>query len=326
MKVVVIAWPGEGEYDIFLGCRQMGIDIEMFFVNIGNIKGYLNEIWDSGGVPPDLKYTLIDVKDVGNVINRNPADLYLLKYPQRTWSRPSDESKVVCWFSEQGLTLPYAESCTAPYSNMGINNKAELVGFKVKYSNKNVMYMPYGCYLTPDSPVKAKTYDLIADARYPSGRDRESNIRLQSADVMVKPVLDYNIALYGVGWEYIPNVGDRHKGVFNHWEYPRIYSNAKIYLGVTWNWRHAGFGIKLARSLSTGIPVIWHKTPGMELEGWEKGNQLDWSSSPEETKKLVDYYLSHDQERVEMGLRGQKWALKHWHWGNILKGIEAQLG
>ncbi len=325
MKVIVIAWPGEGEYDIFLGCRQKGIDIEMFFVHQGNIKGYIGGLPGTGGDPPHFTYTLITPQQVGATVDNNFADLYLFKYPQHNWTRPVDMRKVVCWNSEQGVTKRWAEAAAQPYGNVGINSRLEQAYFKAKYPQKNIFYLPFGCYDPGMAATATPSVDLISDGRYPSMAGSEMAIRLQSAHTMVTPVLDYDIALYGAGYQLIPNIGSRYKGLYDHWKYPSIYATGKIYLGITWNWKHGGFGIKLARAMSCGIPVIWHNSPGMELEGWEKGKQLDWSSSPAETKDLVDYYLSHEKERLEMGWQGQKWAFKHWHWGTLLEGIAKQL-
>ncbi len=330
MKVILIAWPGEGEYDFFLSCQQFGIDVELFFVDMGNIKGYLAFSKKSPPYsnsipaidPPGIKYTLINTNDIGRIINETQADLYILKYPQSSWSLPDNQQNVVSWQSEQGITLEYAIGSAIQYQNIGVNNTLEITRYKETYNNKHILYMPFGCY-NPEISQESKIYDLIVDGRY--GRDGGIDFqqRLASVDTMVMPVLDYNIALYGVGWELLQT--NKHKGLFYHWEYPSIYALGKIYLGITWNAPNGGYGIKLARALSTGIPVIWHRTVGMELDGFERGNQLDWSSSPEETRSLVDYYLSHDSERIEMGKRGKEWALNNWQWGSILKRIKLEL-
>lgn len=324
MKVTLIAWPGEGEYDFWLSCKQNDINVEFFFVDQGNIKGYLGQ----GDNPPDIQYKLISTGDVRSIINQNSSDLYVLKYPQTTWSLPATFNRTICWLTEQGITRQYAEGSSSPYPNVGVNNKMDMQYYSNRNPGKKVLYMPFGCYAVPEY-FTGKIYDLIADGRIcnPSVNSPEATARRGSTNVMVQPFLggDYNIALYGGGWETDPATAPYHKGMYPHHEYPQILSQAKLYLGFSWNWQHSGFGIKIARALSTGIPMLWHNTPGMELEGWEKGNQLDWSSSAEETKHLVDYYLNHDKERIEMGKRGQEWCMQNWEWSKILERIVNEL-
>ncbi len=325
MKVIVIAWPGEGEYDLFLGCKQKGIDIEMFFVNIGHIRGYLGGLPGTGGDPPGLKYTMIGTSEVASVVKNNLADLYILKYPQRSWTVPADQSKVICWMTEYGSTLDYAEPCVLPFINIGSTYRAEMDYYGSKYHGKHIFYMPFGIYIPEVPSVVNPRYDVIVANRAPWDTDSLSNTRRQSVATMVTPLADYNIALYSTGWETFSNLASKHKGIFNHWEYPQVFAQTKMIVGITWNWETGGYSVQLPRALSSGKAVIWHKTPGMELEGWEKGNQFDWSSSAEETRALVDYYLSHDKEREEMGQRGREWVQQHWHWGKIIKDIVENL-
>lgn len=337
MKIVFIAWPGEGEYDLYQSCLQNNIDIEMYFTTIGHIRGYLNfgnpKPPYSGGIsldPPRLKYNFVEKNRIGQLIDNSNADLFILKYPQGDWSLPQKNlHKTICWLSEQGITKQWAIKSAQPYIHIGVNNKQEMAEYTSIFPNKKIHYMPFGCYIPSLSfqEEHEKSYDLLVDGRFPSGPvgNNEADDRRQSITTMIDPVKDKNIAYYGVGWELYPSAKDKHKGLFNHWEYPDIYTQARIYLGITWNWRSSGFGIKLARAMSCGIPVIWHYTPGLEKEGFERGVHIEWSSSPMETQAVVNLLLSDTEKRLLLGANGRNWAIEHWEWGKIIKRIVGEL-
>lgn len=335
MKVMFIAFPGEGEYDFYRSCKQNNIDVEMYFTTIGHIRGYLNfgnkQPPYTGGIPidpPDMEYKMIGKNQIGSLIDNSDADLIVLKYPQDDWSRPTKNlHKTICWQSEQGITKQWAIRSSQSYIHIGVNNVEELEYYKNTFPNKKIHYMPFGCYVSPQTLIENKPYDILTDGRFPSGPigNAEADDRRQSIHTMIDPIQDYNIAYYGVGWELYLPAKNKHKGFFNHWEYPEIYSQAKLYLGITWNWKYSGFGIKLARAMSCGIPVIWHYTPGLEKEGFERKVHVDWSHSPMETKELVDFYLNNKQQRFLLGANGRDWAIENWEWAKIVKRIIEEL-
>ena len=245
--------------------------------------------------------------------------MYFLRFPQGDWNTPKHNPRVICWQSEQGPMLPFAKASASKYDSVAINNKYE----EPHYVGKKLYYLPFGCYNPPLSDTK-QAYDVVVSSNPHYNCLCAGDNKKISVDIMIRPLLGRFITqIYGMwpsehGWGVVPGVTKI--GHFEHWEHVEHLRQGKLYVDCTWNWRHGGYGCKLARALTTGVPVIWHKTVGMELDGLEKGNQLDWSASPEETVTLVDHYLTHDKERIEMGLRGREWFSQNWEYGlNFLK-------
>lgn len=310
-----IAWvaqcPGEAEFDVSTSCRQEGLDITIY----GTTSGYNFE------KAPNVDFKLISVGDIPNI----EADLTILRYPQG-WAAP--QGKVVCFVSEQGPTRSYAIQSAAPYNNVALNNKED---FKHYPSQKNLLYLPFGCYrLPPREFLVPKKYDIISTTCPHYTCRCEGGLKAESVKTMLFPLNNHNLAVYGMkegacGWGGVHELAHAYKGDFLSWEYSDYLNQARLYVDCTWNWKDGGYGVKLARALATGIPVIWQYTTGMELDGFEKGNQLDWSNSTEDTIILVDHYLSHPKEAVEMGRRGREWANEKWSWGKNIRRIYNEL-
>ncbi len=293
MKLVwVHSQPGECEYDVKQSCLQSGIE--------------LRTIW----VPP------VQPSQIASVLKSEAYDLCILRYPQENWSVPTNEKNVICWTSEQGPTRSHAIASSRRFPNVAINNKYE----ERFYPGKKLFYLPFGCYNTEEA-TQQPIYDVVVSSNPHYACKCEGDLKKISIDTMIIPLLGkFNVKIYGMwpsqhGWSGVPGVSEvgHFDGVSGISHVPFV-QQGKLYVDCTWNWRDGGYGCKLARALATGVPVIWHKTLGMELDGFEKGNQLDWSSSPQETITLVDYYLTHDKERIEMGRRGKEWFSNNWEW------------
>jgi hypothetical protein len=305
------AAPGEAEYDMWVSCQEDGIEVDLYGLQSG---------WHFGD-PPGVKLNLINSSQVAQIVDSTPHDLCIFRYPQN-WELPQDMSKVVCWTSEQGPTRQFAEISARPYQKVAVNNKVDLEYYKNTYPNKRIFYLPF-CS-RPSYSRKAVSYAIVTSSvpHYVCGC--EGGLKRQSFDVMINPLLKLDIAAYGLaisdhGWFVVPGIEGKYKGEFPHWAYKDYLAQGKLYVDTTWNWKDGGFGVKLARALSTGTPILWHQTVGMELEGFEKGNQLDWSSSPEKTLELA---RSYDKE---MGRRGYEWFLNNWVWSKNLKRLADEL-
>ncbi len=262
-------------------------------------------------------------------------DLVLFKFPvyfnrislDGTISEVLGHDRYVAWTSEQGPTRNLAVAASKLFPHIAVNNLIDLGFYKGTFKDQTIHYLPFGSVvynnneLVFDNNYKS---DLIADGvcHYTCG-DHES-LKQKSVDVMILPILNLDLKVYGriplpCGWQGVPNLAFNKISEYPYHITTRLYSSIKLYLGISWNWNHGGYGMKLARALGTGVPVLWHYTFGMEWD-FQYGNQLAWSSTPEETRELVLYYLSHDKERIEMGQRGRQYADKHLDWGkNLIK-------
>ncbi len=336
MRIVWISSPSELETDIIRSAEAAGIDCYMYWI-LG--KSDSKEIFSSKNfrhvrVAPASRMHEV----VKEIIEINP-DLCVARYP--TWSNAGELCKIpnlVLWLSEQGPTRDHSfitGILRLPCINLGVNNLVDVEYFKNKCPDKRVLYLPFGCYSWKDEDLQPNAEyvsDLIADggAHYACHCCTPSWKR-QSVETMVLPVINRNIALYGSagsdnihGWKHMPGGTEKWRSNWGSGRHAVVYSSAKLYLGINWSWSFGGYGSKLSRALSTGIPVLWHKTVGMEKE-FEKGNQLDWSSTPKETVERVDYYLTHDKERIAMGQRGRQYAQEHLDWGKNLTKLAQKI-
>lgn len=130
---------------------------------------------------------------------------------------------------------------------------------------------------------------------------------------LVEPVVKggYDIKLYGYGWDdeklAIPtkNLG----GYVPRTDVPKVYSSAKIVLIIQWDYTgHICF--KTYEALGCRCMQIAPYTP-LQEKYFTHGEHLVYSRSAEETVKLVDYYLSHEEERELIAARGQEEAYKN---------------
>lgn len=343
VRVAWIAAPTEADCTVAAACRNRS-DLIVSCHSLPTIPPLaspldsVNPIFSAG----DVKW-----KNIHELIRHlfdEPANLIVMKFP--FWLpgdlvgeavRLSTNRPVVAWCSEQGPMRKAAMQSVIPWPRIAVNNMQDFHLYKRTFPGKKIFYMPFGCAPSEGCTVSRcddnGEFDVLVDGvpHYVCSVCGGSWKR-QSINTMVHPLLNqpYKVAIYGPkfgphGWSNVPGVCNEYKGSFYPWDYPAIYAKTKLYLGISWNWNFGGFGCKLARALSTGVPVIFHRTVGMAEEGLANGVQLATSSTPEETKQLVDYYLTHDEERRRMGLRGQMWANAMWDWAMLLKKLADEL-
>ena len=122
--------------------------------------------------------------------------------------------------------------------------------------------------------------------------------------------VDYNLKVWGTNWEKI--LPARHYGG-PYWDYrelDRLYAASKI----TLNDHHqdmAGEGFVSARvfdSLACGGFVISDRNKGIDDIF---GSLVPQYETPDELRRLIDYYLTNDAERERLRLLGQEAALRH---------------
>jgi glycosyltransferase involved in cell wall biosynthesis len=205
--------------------------------------------------------------------------------------------------------------------------------WRARYPETSVHYLPIGC-TERDAPRLAPfdhEKDVVADgkAHYECTRC-SGDWKRKSIEALVLPMIEdkVSLSLYGpqsgmCGWFAVPGAGDSYRGTYAPEAYAHVYARHKIYLGISWNWNFGGYGVKLARALATGIPVLWHRTVGMAEDGLTVGKDLLATSTAEETRMRVRELLADDERRAELGAEGQRFALTHWRWvPNLLRLCE----
>lgn len=353
MKIIWVSTPTEIELDIDASLRGVpGLTYKRYSVGkpclahtapsfvgsreiIGNAKLDTEKNWVPSLKPVEL------LKHLGEA--EKDTDMFIFRYPywiqemnlKELFNSQMGNKPAVAWCSEQGPMRERAAAVCEQFKIIAVNNRIDQEWYMKKFPKKKILYLPSGCCeLTRFASRSAPIYDLIADggAHYNCRSQDDSactDNKHISVDTLVMPVINRNIVFYGsdntrCGWGGVPGALLKFKGSYFPDKYPDIYSNAKIYLGISWNWRFGGYGIKLARALSTGIMVIWHSTLGSRLEGLIPGYQLEFSDNPKDTVALVDYYLSHAKVRHELAERGRRWSIENWEWKkNLVRLTEA---
>jgi len=222
------------------------------------------------------------------------------------------------------------------WKRIAVTNSKDYHRAKMSFPDKQILYLPFGVVHRNKeelAPSEQYSTDLVCDAQ-PHYECLEYNgAKRQSVDRLVKPALelDYQLALWGsrygsttnCDWGSTSCFAPYHRGHFITTEYPRVYTSAKIYLGVSWNYGTGGFSVRLARALSCGIMTIWDETEGRKGDLPE--GLLEWTRSYDMTTEIINYYMKHEEEREELGKAGQEWAIKNWEWGKQLRRIANEL-
>ncbi len=333
MRILWIANPMESEHDLWRsGQNHDDLDIE---------------VWTT--IPTTDPHFTIGARDLSRESRREllhqvaqqPADLYVFRYP--TWiiaddllddyHQLFDGRPAIVWMSEQGPTLPSGLTCAKPFHRIAVSNWVDHRLYRSHFPTKRIYHLPFGCadWNVPRFP--ARLVDLypkfVADGGCHYACREDGEWKAESVRVMVLPLID-DTDLYGHGpedhgWNGVPGGAARYRGTFPSWEAAQIYARYRVYVGISWNWAFGGFGTKLARAMATGIPVLWHRTVGMEAEGLVPGLHLLAPSSGWETKEFADWLLRDPDHARRIGEAGRAFALDGWEWGTMLRRLVGKI-
>ncbi len=269
-------------------------------------------------------------------ISHSDCDLVIFKHP--IWRGQAVEllkaKPVVEWTWEWIPNIAMKQMSSLQWPRIAVTNKMDFYRAEEKFPDRQILYLPFGTVPRESIPVEDKyKSDLVADALPHWACGCYNDIKKISVDTMVRPVLDLDLALWGSrygihtkhDWLFEKGFIDKHKGTYPTKDYYKVYASSKIYLGVTWNAPTGGYSTRLARALSCGIMVIWQKTHGSHEDFDATEKIFEWSESPEQTRELVEYYLTHEDERKRVAKAGQEWALKKWDWVDALLRLSKEV-
>lgn len=332
MKIVWVAHPQEAEADIEASAAKHD-DLDLQIVSVTDPANGAKGVRETG------RFTRDGVLQTLRGVAEAKPDLVVLRYPY--WIAEFNvfaecqnilrNTSIVAWTSEQGPTRESALNAALKWKHVAVNCVEDIDWYKQRLPKAEIHYLPFGC--APNGFAKRRKFatDLVADGVCHFACNEYGRFKSHSVATMVMPVLDQDIALYGpenrslCGWMSVPGAARRYRGFYPSDKYHDVYATTKMYIGISHNWFHGGYGTKLSRVLSTGIPVIWHRTKGAIKDGLMEGLQLDFSGSPGETREKVLWYLAHDREREAMGQRGRLWAEERWDWGTNLKRLAREV-
>lgn len=332
MRIVWVTTPTEMEADLWRAAQG---------------KADLIQVSVTGAGEPYFQYgaqghEVSDLRDLLYRVAGENADLIVFRYP--TWVHEFGLSSevevlfrdqpVVAWLSEQGPTIGDALAVAGHWPRVAVNNRLDVRRFRHWLPATRLYYLPFGCVRwAADELIPQERFrnDLIADGAPHYACWEHGGWKRESVRVMVDPVLDLNIGLWGAtgekhGWPGVPGAVEKFRGAYAPIEAPQVYASCKVYLGISWSWALGGYGMKLARALSSGIAVIWHRTPGMLEDGLQEGVHLLASSTPQETLHAARWLLDDEEMRRLLGETGKAFVLRHWEWITNLERLAAEIG
>ena len=78
-------------------------------------------------------------------------------------------------------------------------------------------------------------------------------------------------------------------------------------------------------ALMSGALYVTHRNPDL-YRLFREGEEIEYYESPEEAYEKIQYFLEHPEERVRIGLKGQKVAISKHTWDVRINGTLRQLG
>jgi len=299
---------------------------------------------------PNIIINEIEGPQIDDIFRHLPnmeKDLIILRHP--TWIPSEGRAKeladmlvnepyiVTTWEWVPNYAMAQMPPLLA-WKRIAVTNSQDYKRAKMSFPDKQILYLPFGVVdRTPEELAPSGQYstDLLCDAQPHYECAEYNGVKRASVDLMIKPSIalskDYKLALWGsrygdttkCDWGSTSDFQPFHMGSFNTKEYPAVYAGGKIYLGVSWNYGTGGFSVRLARALSTGIMVIWHETEGRKEDLPE--DIMMFSISYDHTTNIINHFMKHEEQRVDLGLKGKKWAISNWEWGKQLKRLAKEI-
>ncbi|SHG98929.1 Spore maturation protein CgeB [Thermosyntropha lipolytica DSM 11003] len=183
----------------------------------------------------------------------------------------------------------------------------------------------------PLPPRKGYSYDLVLAANNYYWFAEGKKFRRQAIDIILKPLVDgnYNLKVWGGDWtnpqsDYIiPE--HMYGGYIDYRETPYLYSSAKIVLGLqSVNNSLTQTSCRTYEIMGTGAFHLTPFTPAY-ANFFRNFEHVVWSTSPEETLEIVDYYLQHEEERKKIAKKAREEILARHTYMHRVRTMEKKL-
>ena len=173
-------------------------------------------------------------------------------------------------------------------------------------------YLEWGCNPSFNRSIYPIDKYKVDIALVANGAHTWKSYRKTSVQNLLKPLVEgnYDLGIWGKHWDdfnedlmgfHIPNEVIRGSLPFN--DTNDVYNSAKIIIGIQ-NDKEM-LTSRTFEVLSSGGFLITSNTPAVK-KFFTNGQHLVMSNSPEETRELVDYFLTHDGERIKIASSGQQ--------------------
>lgn len=221
----------------------------------------------------------------------------------------------VYWATEDPVFFRECSLAFAPFSDYVFTPAEELLP---RYAGlgKPAAPLPFACNPAlhrrlPPEPQFAHDVVLVAHNYHWPGPEGECRRRAVRAVLLPLIEAGYDVKVYGVDWTTPRIAGDltipaaNYGGVCSYLEAPRLYSSARIVLGIHSSDQSATqTSCRTYEVLGSGAFYLTYRTPAHERL-FENHRHLVWTESPDETLELVRFYLAHDAERARVAEAGQ---------------------
>jgi hypothetical protein len=122
--------------------------------------------------------------------------------------------------------------------------------------------------------------------------------------------LEYGLVIYGTGWDQHPVLKDSWRGILPFGDIPKLYSSAKIVLGITEDRQRAAGMInnRVFEALSCGACFLSEYYPALEDVF---GDTILYSRKNGDTIKYIEKLLGDASCRKNLGTKGRELILSH---------------
>jgi spore maturation protein CgeB len=166
---------------------------------------------------------------------------------------------------------------------------------------------------------KYKTNIAVVANAYPDFlKTHPNHFRLKSIKTLIVPVLKEKIPIniWGNDWDKMNSILEYDipkeciRGYLPYTKANKVYSSADIVIGIQNHEIHHQLCQRTYEILGSKGFLLTSNTPGVK-DLFKHGHDLITSSSPEETVKLIHYYLKNSDEREKIRINGKKTATNH---------------
>ncbi|OOR09248.1 peptigoglycan-binding protein LysM [Bacillus cereus] len=249
--------------------------------------------------------------------NYSPEKQYKIKSIVKSFKVPH-----IYWATEdpthtKTFTLPYIQRVEPDFVfTICPQRVSQYHKFKVKAAHMDFGYHQKVHSPTNINPIYQCDLAIVANA-YPNILTQYPNhYRHESLKILIQPLLKQNIRVdfWGENWGRMKqHLGyeipeDWNHGYLDYTEANKVYSSAKIVIGLQ---NHlTQLTQRTYEILGSGGFLLTMDTPEIRSL-FKPGDDLVVSSSPEETIKIVNYYLEHPEERIRIQNQGSKAVVQH---------------
>lgn len=208
---------------------------------------------------------------------------------------------------------PYFDSISLPFakkSALTFTTAAECLPLYHRMRIEAFLLM-FACLPSFHRKVE-QTAKFQSDCIFIGNNYAQFSARQRGIKTILQPLIErkYDVKVYGYDW-WVDSTYPFHippsvyGGYVSYDETPSVYANAKIVLGInSVDTSRTMMSMRAFEVMGCGAFFLTQWTPAVESY-FKNGVHLVWSKSPEETIRLVDYYLEHPEKREEIARNGQ---------------------